>query len=445
MKKITHTEDKRQPKINTVMNGKGLTVNAGLLPVLNFMDRLHFRKDVKAAVPKERGANARYEFVDAVQMLVIGVISGASAMTQVVAVWADEVLKKMAGWGDVPVDTTLGRIIKLADQSDVVELEALNHRFRGKVWKRLVRSGHKLRSALSVLLIDVDSTVKGVYGDQEGAEKGYNPQKKGQESYHPLMAFVSETKEILHSWFRCGSAYTGNGIVEFMKESMAHIRKGVRVIVRGDSGFFNGELFEYLESVFAGYLIKVKLKNLDALLTGQTWTPVLGDNGWEQTEFQHQCKNWSKPRRFLAVRQLIQIDRGLFDIPVYAYFCYATTETYTAMEAHRKYGERATCETWIEEFKGQMNGAHIKTSEFWANSILFQCAVLAYNIMRWMALFVGGVIRQWEMKTMRLFLVRVAGKLINSGRQLTLKLPEKFLHQAVWQSWEKTSLAVDFG
>lgn len=188
-------------------------------------------------------------------MVVIGVISGASAMTQVVTVWADEVLKKMAGWDDVPVDSSLGRIIKLAGQSDVVELEALNHRFRGKVWKRLVRSGHKLKSALSVLWIDVDSTVEGVCGDQEGAEKGYNPQKKGQKSYHPLMAFVSETREILHSWFRCGSAYTGNGIVEFMKESMAHIRKGVRVIVRGDSGFFNGALFEYLESVFAGYLI----------------------------------------------------------------------------------------------------------------------------------------------------------------------------------------------
>lgn len=65
--------------------------------------------------------------------------------------------------------------------------------------------------------------------------------------------------------------------------------------------------------------------------------------------------------------------------------------------------------------------------------------------MRWMALFTGGVIRQWEMKTMRLFLIRVAGKLIDSGRQLTLKLPEKFLHQAEWRSWEKTSLAVSFG
>ncbi|KJU87738.1 hypothetical protein MBAV_000064, partial [Candidatus Magnetobacterium bavaricum] len=30
------------------------------------------------------------------------------------------------------------------------------------------------------MVLDVDSTFQGVYGDQEGAEKGYNPKKKGQ-------------------------------------------------------------------------------------------------------------------------------------------------------------------------------------------------------------------------------------------------------------------------
>ncbi len=69
-------------------------------------------------------------------------------------------------------------------------------------------------------------TVDGVYGKQEGAEVGYNPHKKGQKAYHPLMAFIAETKEVLHSWFRCGSAYTSNGVVEFMKECMAYMNKG---------------------------------------------------------------------------------------------------------------------------------------------------------------------------------------------------------------------------
>ncbi|MDQ7059264.1 MAG: hypothetical protein Q9N62_13005 [Ghiorsea sp.] len=55
----------------------------------------------------------------------------------------------------------------------------------------------------------------------------------------------------------------------------------------------------------------------------------------------------------------------------------------------KKYGERATCETWIDEAKNQMGMAHIKTKDFLASSALFQCAVLAYNTVRWMALVVA--------------------------------------------------------
>lgn len=239
MKTIAQNEERKQPKIKTEMSGKGLTVHAGLLPALTFMGKLLFRKRIQEAVRKERGANAQYQIVDVVQIIVIGLIAGATSMVQIVKVWADEVLQKMAGWDEIPVDTTLGRIMKLVSQGDIVEMTGIIHRFRGQVWKRAVRSGHKLRSALSDMWIDVDSTVDGVYGNQQGAEVGYNPKKRGQKSYHPVIAFVAETKEILHSWFRCGSAYTSNGVVEFMKECMAYMKKRVRVIFRGDSGFFS--------------------------------------------------------------------------------------------------------------------------------------------------------------------------------------------------------------
>jgi hypothetical protein len=34
----------------------------------------------------------------------------------------------------------------------------------------------------------------------------------------------------------------------------------------------------------------------------------------------------------------------------YDYFCYVTTEAFAPWQTHKKYGERATCETWIEAF-----------------------------------------------------------------------------------------------
>ena len=90
--------------------------------------------------------------------------------------------------------------------------------------------------------------MKGVYGKQEGAEKGYNPKKRGQKSYHPLLCFIAETRECLHNWFRSGSAYSANGCVEFMKECFARLPNQVgQINVRADSAFFSGELFDFLD------------------------------------------------------------------------------------------------------------------------------------------------------------------------------------------------------
>ncbi len=126
MKNITKRDTRIQQKIKMEMSsGKGLIVHAWLLPVLNFMGKLLFRKMVGEAIRKERGANAKYEFVDAVQMIVTGLIAGATSMVQVVKVWTDEALRKIAGWDEIPVDTTLGRIMKEVSKGDVVEMTGM--------------------------------------------------------------------------------------------------------------------------------------------------------------------------------------------------------------------------------------------------------------------------------------------------------------------------------
>ena len=65
------------------------------------------------------------------------------------------------------------------------------------------------------------------------------------------------------NWFRAGSAYTSNGAVEFLKECYERIPQRIfQIFVRADSGFFDGELLDFLESRHSEYLIKVKMKNL---------------------------------------------------------------------------------------------------------------------------------------------------------------------------------------
>lgn len=51
MKNIAQKATRKQPKINTEMNGKGLTVHAGLLPVLTFMGKSIQGKGMEACSP----------------------------------------------------------------------------------------------------------------------------------------------------------------------------------------------------------------------------------------------------------------------------------------------------------------------------------------------------------------------------------------------------------
>lgn len=415
-----------------------MTVNAGLVPVLKFMDALLLNQMITCMVSTpERAANAEYSFSDVVQMIVCAQIAGAKALEHVSKICGDEIISRCGGWDKVPHATSLGRIIKTVRERNIHELESLIPKLRDKVWKQMMRRGRNLSCSMTDMIIDMDSTVQGVYGSQEGALKGYNPHKKGQLSYHPLLAFSAETKEILHSWYRCGSAYTSNGAVEFMKELMAGLRKGVKYIVRADSGFFDGDLLDYLESIEVGYLIKVKLKNLNQLLAKQQWVISTKHSGCEETTFTHQCGTWSKPRTFVALRYQTGVCDDMYKTPVYESFCYVTTEKRPPIETHFHYRKRATCETWIEECKSQIGAGYIRTNEFLANSVLFQCGILAYNIIKWMGLLAGTSVQRWEVKTIRLWLIRLAGKLISSGRQLILKVPRKFLYREQWDAWEQ--------
>jgi hypothetical protein len=372
-------------------------------------------------------------------------IAGAKSLLKVAAVWSDLVLREVSGWLSVPDDSTLGRIFRQGQLKHVAQLEEVNHMLRRRVWERSAKSGALQPGHFYRSWVDVDSTVKTVFGKQEGAAKGYNTVKKGALSYHPLVAFSSHTKEIMQAWLRTGNAYTSNGIVEFMKQLAVYMPPRMRMLFRGDAGFFVGELMDWLDQGGHGYLIKVKLKGLRALLDKQNWQPVSKCPGWEQSEFLYQCGQWSRPRRFVAVRRPAKIvddglQNSLITEPVYDYFCYVTPERLTPWQAHKTYGQRATCETWLDEAKNQMGLAHMKSHDFVASSLMFQCAVLAYNTIRWMAMLSDNdKLRCWEIETIRTYLVRTAGQLLTGSNQLKVKVPDQHLYPNEWDAWLKLS------
>jgi len=221
----------------------------------------------------------------------------------------------LCGWDSFPHNSTFGRRFKLFQQVHCHELSEAENEARRKVWSK---------QWFGRVTLDLDSSVRGVYGSQEGAAKGYNPHNKGQKSYHPLFCFIAENRECPHNWFRGGDAYSGNGAVEFVKECHSRLPKRLRLIVwRGDSAFFNSTTMDTLEERQGQSLFKVSFKGLEKLLMAQSWRPLRRRPGWEGAVFAYRCHGWKRARRLVAVRRLVQENTAgrLFPQPQYEFFC----------------------------------------------------------------------------------------------------------------------------
>jgi hypothetical protein len=373
-------------------------------------------------------------------MLVMGVLAGAKHISHLAILRADTAIRHLFKWNDFPDDTTFGRIFRLFTPRHCKELSDVEAMARRKVWSK---------KFFGKITLDLDSTVRGVYGSQEGAAKGYNPKKRGQKSYHPLLCFIAETRECLHNWFRSGNAYSANGSVEFIKECFARIPKRVwKIVVRADSAFFSGDLMDYLEEKSSQYMIKVKMRGLVSLLENQTWRKIKSRPGFESTVFQYKCSGWKRSRRFVAIREIImtESDDCLFPEPKieYNYFCYVTNMNLSPLASHKYYGKRATSENWIEWCKNHMASGSILTQDFWANSAIFQSCILAYNLMVWMMWLNNEAGFKEEPNTIRMYLIQVPAKLLHRSRQWILKLSESYPFRDQWLQMEENIMKLEF-
>jgi hypothetical protein len=435
MKKRNRKSRKNSPRVKVRFSNKNLTSNAGLLPVSNFVNQLDLPEMLDRQLTVERGDNTRYPTSFAVLSTLFGVTAGVKHLSHMSMLKNDSVVRRLFGWDEFPHETTLSRIFKHFSYRNVVELSEVESQARNKVWDQKW-SGK--------VTLDMDSSVKGVYGNQEGASKGYNPKKRGQKSYHPLLCFTAENRECLHHWFRNGSAYTSNGSVDFMSECLSKLPKRIwKVFVRADSGFFDGNLLDLLEKRLCQYLIKVNLKNLKGLLSGQKWRKC---QDFETTEFMHQCSSWKRTRRFVAVRKLIRVETEgrLFPVRVYDYFCYVTNLNNSPITTHQCYAKRSTSENWIEMVKNQMYAGTILTNSFWANSTLFAVSVLAYNIVTWMRWLTDKTSWHEEINTFRFWFIRTPAMLVCSGRRLFLDLPKGYFQKERWSKIEQGLQALQF-
>ena len=302
--------------------------------------------------------------------------------------------------------------------------------------------------------LDVDSSVLTRYGDQDGARLGYNAQKPGRKSHHPLMAFVADCRMVANLWLRSGNAHSANNIFSFLEDTL-HKLEGKKIgLLRGDSGFYGEGIFQYLEERESAisYIIAARLyAPVQRQISQQRVWLNLGD-GVEVGETSYLGANSSKIRRMVMVRQQIQERpkatgkqlRLFHDSETYnhyRYHCFITNLTLPAQQIWNLYKQRGDAENRIKELKYDFGFDSFNIDNFYGTEAALNMVMLAYNLMSLFRQSILGSKVQHKLSTLRYRLFVMGGYMVKDGNRRILKLSLAMKRREWFLGlWDKTSL-----
>ena len=110
-------------------------------------------------------------------------------------------------------------------------------------------------------------------GEQQGAARGYNPNKRERLSHHPLLAFVAEARMVANFWLRPGDTNSANNVLQFIESTLHHLGSKTVGLLLADSGFFDQAVFKLLESKHINYIISARLTQglQQAIIRDASW------------------------------------------------------------------------------------------------------------------------------------------------------------------------------
>ena len=373
---------------------KKVTPWGGMRVFKEFLDQTGIREQLRAAGLPQPMSNCGYDPVMMMESFWVTVWLGGVRFSHTAIVRFDDALKDIFGWARVPCVSTYTRFFKKFKREEVDNIfNNINRWFFEQI---PVRS----------FTLDLDSTVMTRYGTQEGSVVGYNPQKRGRRSHHPIIAFIADLRMVAHSWLRPGNASSANGVKTFLSETMRILGKHRIGLLRADAGFFDGSFLDYVEFNELLYIIAVKMNRIlkEKIVSPGRWLKL--DGGIDVAEFEYQAQCWQKARRIVVVRQLVKErpqagGKYLFDMHDYRYQAYSTNLTLPAAEVWRLYRGRADSENRIEELKYDFGLDGFCLDQFYATEAAFRSVMVSYNVISLFRQAVLGVKIQPRLATIR--------------------------------------------
>ena len=290
------------------------------------------------------------------------------------------------------------------------------------------------------LILDLDSTVETVYGDQANAAKGTNSHKPGRKSYHPLLAFEGQSRLCLNAVLRAGNTHSSTNALPFVEQTLALLEGQAVKYARFDKGFGGEDFYALWEKRGIRFAGKMKwTKRLAAEVEKcRHWTRYV-DGDWiiEGIALFYQATSWDRPRRVTVTRkaQVVQDGQNCLVLDTdWQYEAIVTNLDWEAIDVWRFYNQRCCMENYIKEAKYGFSIHRIATGSFEANEIDLLLKLMAYNLYeRFKRDCCEPIQRGYTISRFRLEFFQVAGTLIRHSRQLSLKLAKAFGFCYAWQ------------
>ena len=357
---------------------KAITPFGGLASLIAFLGRIGFVEQLESAMPFAAStSNNAIPLTHTFTAFLMTVVTGGRRFAHAQWLRADHALHALLGMDRFPGDDTIRNFFLRFSQSHV-------QAFYRPLWKWTLE---QVNMPARGFHLDLDSTVLQRSGKQEGAVKGYNPLRRGRGSHHPLLAVLAEAPFILHGWLRSGNTVAAGGAVEFLKEALALLPEWIKIwCIRGDSGFFEKDLIEFLEEHKMPYIVvaRISLRTRQGCNAVKEWKQI--DENFSVAEFQAKLMGWSKTLRFVVIRERLRerketSGRKLFEMPGYTFRVLATNRTEDPMEVWRAYNGRGCVEQRIEELKGELAVQGFCLKPFWATEAAFLSVLLTFNLL----------------------------------------------------------------
>ena len=358
---------------------KPVTPFGGMALMKRFIDKVGIIPKLSELDLPKPGSNRGYTSEELIESFWLNIWTGASRYVHCNWLRQDEVIKEIFGFRNMPSQSTYSRFFgKFSQARNTAVFPELQQWFFSQM-------------NLGAVTVDFDSTVLSREGQQEGSAIGYNPNRRGRNSHHPLIAFVSETRMIANAWLRPGNTAASSNCEEFMRESFDQALKGQKVgLVRADRGFYTESLLNTLEERDLNYIIAARAyPNIKSKVRRLTdWVTIC--EGIEVCEFTHQnvTNPDSKERRHFVIRKETKRrpeagGKLLFeeDFPDYRYSIYVTNLDLPVSEIWNIYNGRADCENRIKELKQDFGLESFCLQDVWATEASFRWIMVAYNLL----------------------------------------------------------------